>query len=628
MAKTDPKKLKQEGEELKALFAKIKKKPHNCAILMAKDGVVIEAHIKKSPEILVKLAKKNGGSAKGAWGTITMDGQVLKLDPVNDKVPGNLPKICKTYFAARGLKNRLEILEPDVGNSTQVDTSDDPLAAVDDAVDAQQAACATLEKQLKDLMPKIQPILDDARVTKAEGEAMKRALASFKTAIEKIDPKAAEQQIAQVKTIIEDYKKWADERANYDKTQKKAAEDKLKALMPQIKPVLDDAKVKQSEGAAMTLNLKDFKAALEDKDWQKAEKALTAIAQILKDYAKTKSPDGDRAKFDKLKAEMEKIKASFAKQPEPLKKALADSSSTVAIDVNTSIGSFERYLADGKLDAAELTLDALQRILGEARDDLRILDSTKKEAMALKDPYNEAQNHPKMASAKDVIKSFEEVMNATDSKTAIKHLNDLKAYIKLFTGELSKNKANDTILQGKLSKLETKLANLKPRIEAAKKYPFLYTQSEVLKWHTESLNALDVDDLAKATDAIKKLEIALEAFEKELASKQSADGDDRKKQQMARWLERNKADINMVLKDKKSKHNGDLTKWLTAYRKHSKAGKLDEAQQALDEVALVLKAYAKDFKLSDKQREQILKNVDDIKKKMLEEVDKLVKESA
>ena len=113
MAGKSPAELKSEGEELKLLFAKIKKKQHNCAILMSKDGVVIEAHIKKSPEILVKAAKKNGGMAKGAWGTILMEGQIAILDPINEKIPGNLGKLAKKFFTERGLKIKLQIKEPD-----------------------------------------------------------------------------------------------------------------------------------------------------------------------------------------------------------------------------------------------------------------------------------------------------------------------------------------------------------------------------------------------------------------------------------------------------------------------------------------------------------------------------------
>ena len=112
-ASKSPAELKTEGEELKALFAKVKKKPHNCAMLMSKDGVVIEAHIKKSPEILVKAAKKKGGMAKGAWGVMTMEGQIIKIDPINEKIPGNLTKLAKKFFGARGLKFRLEIVEPE-----------------------------------------------------------------------------------------------------------------------------------------------------------------------------------------------------------------------------------------------------------------------------------------------------------------------------------------------------------------------------------------------------------------------------------------------------------------------------------------------------------------------------------
>jgi hypothetical protein len=216
-------------------------------------------------------------------------------------------------------------------------------------------------------------------------------------------------------------------------------------------------------------------------------------------------------------------------------------------------------------------------------------------------------------------------MNATNSETATKHLDWLKLNIKVFESELLENKANDDVLQAKLSKLETELVDLDSRIETAKKNPSLATQPEVIKLEAETIKALKDYDLAKATETIKKLKVALAAFEKELASKQSADGDDRKKKEMARWLERNRPDVNMVLKDKASKHNGNMVKWLTAYQKLLKAGRIKDAQQALDEVALVLRAYARDFKLSENQRRDIMKKVGEIEKKMLKEIDKLAK---
>ena len=333
MAKPDPKQLKKEGEDLKALLAKIKKKQYNCAILVSKDGVVIEAHIKKSPDILVKLAKKNGGTAKGAWGTITMDGQVLILDPINDKVPGNLPKLCKTYFGARGLKNRLEIKEPD-DVASQADGANDPLAAVDDAVDENTKKAEALKARLDKLTPKI-----DALVKAAE------KLGLYKDA--------------------------------------------------------------QSDTAG------SLKAARQE--------LLSAIEK------------GD-------------------------------------------IATAENILA-----AFPPTIDAIER--------------------------------------------------------------DITA----FKSKKSDGDANGT----------------------------------------------------------------------------SPDSEKHKKA-MARWLEREKQDINIVLKDKASKHNKNMLKWIGAYNKLLKADKLKEAQQALDEVALVLKAYAKDFKLSEKQRKDIMKRIEGIKEKMLKETDKLL----
>ncbi len=157
MAKKDPAELKKEGEDLKVLFAKIKKKPHNCAILMCKGGVVIQAHITKSTDAMVKLAKKSGGTMKGAWGTITMEGQVLVITPENDRVPGSLDKIAKKYFNERGIKNRLEVKPAASEDKDGKDAKSDKDADKKKGAKEKQA----LTKQFKKITPDIKIALQD-----------------------------------------------------------------------------------------------------------------------------------------------------------------------------------------------------------------------------------------------------------------------------------------------------------------------------------------------------------------------------------------------------------------------------------------------------------------------------------
>ena len=210
MAKPDPKQLKKEGEDLKALFAKIKKKQHNCAILMAKDGMVIEAHIKKSSEILLKLAKKNGGSAKGAWGTVTMDGQTLKLDPINDKVPGNLPKLFKSYLGARGLKFRLEIIEPGKTEDSSEQVAAEEQAPSQGAVGEDSSAPdgqddetrrATMKNWLDSQKPQINVILKNKASENAK--AMMKAVAGYAKALKADKLDNAQAALDDAKGVIE-----------------------------------------------------------------------------------------------------------------------------------------------------------------------------------------------------------------------------------------------------------------------------------------------------------------------------------------------------------------------------------------------------------------------------------------
>ncbi len=445
MAKADPKKLKKEGEELKALFAKIKKKQHNCAILVAKDGVVIEAHIKKSPEVLMKLAKKNGGTAKGAWGTITMDGAVLILDPINDKVPSTLPKLCKSFFGARGVKNRLEIKEPD-DTASQADGAIDPLAAVDNAVDENTQKAEALKARLDKLAPKIDAVIKAAEKLKLYENASNDTAGSLK---------AARQELL---------------------------------------------------------------SAIEKGDFAIAENILGAIpasiAAIEKDIAE-KTADTNRA--EALKARLDKLAPKIdavIKAAEKLK-LYENASNDTAGSLKAARQELLSAIEKGDFAIAENILGAIPASIAAIEKDIAAFKA-------------------KQADGDD-----------SDSSSKSEDTSD--------SGE--RNVLDDLVVQG-------------------------------------------VSDERKAQ--MKKFD--------EAQAKQ--------KKTMARWLERNKQDINIVLKDKKSKYNKDLVKWISAYKKLLKADRVAEAQQALDEVALVLKAYAKDFKLSSEQKSEIFAELDKIKDRL------------
>lgn len=263
-----PAELKKEGEELKTLFAKVKKKQHNCAILMSKDGVVIEAHIKKSPEILLKAAKKNGGMPKGVWGTMTMDGQIIKVDPINDKVPGNLAKQAKMHFAARGLKLRLEVLgaeENEEGKAAAQDTRD-PIAAESGR---QKEA---LESRLADTQDKIDVLQADTE--NVMFSALQEELSAHKRAMDNEEYERATTTLDALDGVLKDY---ADILAE---------KDPLQARLGALSAAMERVKKGDNSEAADEINRlgREFDYALANNEWVGAADRLNAIEQLTQEH--------------------------------------------------------------------------------------------------------------------------------------------------------------------------------------------------------------------------------------------------------------------------------------------------------------------------------------------------------
>jgi len=276
-----PADLKKEGEELKALFARVKKKQHNCAILMAKDGVVIEAHIKKSPDILVKAGKKNGGMAKGAWGTMTMDGQVIKVDPINDKVPGNLAKLAKKYFSARGLKLRLEILEPEEAEETTEDVAAEAQdserggATEEDAVEAAETGDKKeeLEKRLADMQDRIDVLHADTE--NVMYSALQDGLAAHKRAMDGEDYERGSSTLDVLDGVLEDYAGIL------------AEKEPLQARMDAMAAGIERVKKGDNSDAADQIGRfgREFDYALANNEWIGAGDKLDAIEHLTKEHA-------------------------------------------------------------------------------------------------------------------------------------------------------------------------------------------------------------------------------------------------------------------------------------------------------------------------------------------------------
>lgn len=130
------------AEDYGKLFATARKRPLNFAMMIGKDGIVLEADPRKNTDILRKLAKQNGGGSRGAVGTMTVSGKLVELHVETDDVPGNLPDLAKKHFAAMGHMYRFEYVIPEDAEAPDAaqdnsERSDQKVVETDDGGDSE-----------------------------------------------------------------------------------------------------------------------------------------------------------------------------------------------------------------------------------------------------------------------------------------------------------------------------------------------------------------------------------------------------------------------------------------------------------------------------------------------------------
>jgi hypothetical protein len=113
------------ADKLKKIVLFSKKTPVNFAFNPGadKDSHFLAVHKKKNPEMLGKLARKEGSGAKVAFGTMQMEGKVVSL--MVDKLLPRLAKVFKQYLKANAINKNVQILDAD-GNILDSDIEDLP----------------------------------------------------------------------------------------------------------------------------------------------------------------------------------------------------------------------------------------------------------------------------------------------------------------------------------------------------------------------------------------------------------------------------------------------------------------------------------------------------------------------
>lgn len=111
-AKKSAAELKEEGAALGQQIAIARKRPVNFALLMGKEGLVLETDLRKAPDILWRTAKKVSGGSKGAKGQMTVNGKVITLTCGDDDAPAHLPKLAVKFLRDRGQPYKVRMVTP------------------------------------------------------------------------------------------------------------------------------------------------------------------------------------------------------------------------------------------------------------------------------------------------------------------------------------------------------------------------------------------------------------------------------------------------------------------------------------------------------------------------------------
>ena len=124
---------------LSEIIAKARKKPQFFAWVYGKDGLILKAHQLKGADVMLRLAKAEGGQAKGAWGHLSIEGKSLFLKTIDDP-PAGFIKRAKQALRDQGQNFRVVLRAPSGEVVEELDPDPEAPVVNADALDELKAA--------------------------------------------------------------------------------------------------------------------------------------------------------------------------------------------------------------------------------------------------------------------------------------------------------------------------------------------------------------------------------------------------------------------------------------------------------------------------------------------------------
>ncbi len=259
-------------DQLKSAIADARKRELSFALCLGKEAAttVLATHKTKNAEAMKREAKQAGETNKLAWGTMAVEGKIVKLSCVDPDIPAGLARKTRELLKLAGVKSKIQLLDAE-GNLLEEDAdpedTDGPEgAAVDPAAEKWAAEKARLQAALDQAAST--PAIDLTAAREALTAAAEKAAAGDASSALGAVP-AIEKQIADamaaVKLAEEDKARWEEAAAK-------------------LKPMVDAAVAVKSAAAGKISAVWSFaqsKASGPKPDFAAAIKSIPMLVKLI-----------------------------------------------------------------------------------------------------------------------------------------------------------------------------------------------------------------------------------------------------------------------------------------------------------------------------------------------------------
>lgn len=408
--------LKVEGPELKKMVKLGKKRSLSFGFCPGKgNDHTLMIDRRKKPAMLGKLARKESGAPKVAFGTFEVKGRTMEM--TCERLVPQLAKTVKKYLKSQKTVLNVVVMDAD-GNTLESDIEDlppDPDMDMEDAVE--DAALAEADEAPADAQePEPEP-----GQTEQNEDAPGMDAAALAARLKALQPAvaAAEEAVAtKLKTVMSaavgQIKSAALEQADSTITALEAAVAKLAAASaPAPEAATDQA---APDFKALAMRAQALKGAIADVAEPARDKLMTALTSAAKTI-KERNHDAADALLTRIESAIEKV-SSAAQTAEPEPEAQTDAAvETCNENWIQTRSTLQKDIADLKaeIDKATAGIDGLEDVAGKSDvlfDYIKGIDESLENTLKdLSKTVEDASREALKTKARQIVETYKDVLD-------------------------------------------------------------------------------------------------------------------------------------------------------------------------------------------------------------------------